>query len=47
MRDRNVIHLDRLGDQSDHATDYRYGVIRGVQCLGHRGRRVKLLPRVP
>ena len=47
MRGRNVIHLDRLGDQSDHATDYRYGVIRGVQYREHRDRRVKLLLRVP
>ena len=47
MRDRNVIHLDRLGDLSDRATDYRYGAIRGVQYQEHRDRRVKLLLRVP
>ena len=47
MRGRNVIHLDRLGDQNDRATDYRYGVTRGVQYQEHRDRRVKPLLRVP
>ena len=35
MTDRNVIHLDRLDDQSDRVTDYQYDEIRDARCREH------------
>ena len=46
MRGRNETHLDRLGDQIVHATDYRCAVIRGAQFREHRGHQVRLLHHV-
>ena len=41
-----MIHQDRLDDLSDHATGYRYDVIRGVRCQERRGRLVQQLLHV-
>ena len=47
MRDRNEIHLDRLDDLNDLATDYQYVEIRGALFPEHTNHLEQLPLHVP